>query len=90
MVTSRCQGFVASTPAGDFSLPAFSVNVVDTTGCGDVFHGAYTLAITRGMNAMESARFASAAAALCATKLGGRAGIPTSAELEQFLQNASA
>ena len=57
-------------------LPAFRVTIVDTTGCGDVFHGAYAASIARGKRVPDALRFASAAAALKATRPGGRAGIP--------------
>jgi sugar/nucleoside kinase (ribokinase family) len=66
--------------------PAFSVSVVDTTGCGDVFHGAYASALARGLVMPERVRFASAAAALKATQRGGQAGIPTRAAVEAFLK----
>jgi len=66
--------------------PAFKVNVVDTTGCGDVFHGAYASMLARGADAAERIRFASAAAALKATQPGGQAGIPTRSAVELFLQ----
>jgi len=56
--------------------PAFRVAVVDTTGCGDVFHGVYAAALARGEAPPQAIRLASAAAALKATRLGGRAGIP--------------
>ena len=85
IVTRGEKGCVGSTGEGDFSLPAFKVDVVDTTGCGDTFHGAFALALARGQAVVPAARFASGAAALCATQLGGRAGIPTAAQLEQFL-----
>ncbi|HEX8550800.1 MAG TPA: PfkB family carbohydrate kinase [Abditibacteriaceae bacterium] len=62
-------------------LPAFAVEAVDTTGCGDVFHGAYLGEIARGQGVEAALRFASAAAALCATRVGGRNGIPTRAEI---------
>src|SRR5437764_11365605 len=65
--------------------PAFAVEVVDTTGCGDVFHGAYAAALTRGLPAEDRMCYAAAAAALKATKPGGQAGIPTRAEVETFL-----
>jgi sulfofructose kinase len=86
IVTRGEKGCVGSTAAGDFALPASPVNVVDTTGCGDTFHGAFALALARGQAVVPAARFASGAAALCATQLGGRAGIPTAAQLEQFLR----
>ncbi len=65
---------------------AFSVNSVDTTGCGDVFHGAYASALARQLDIRERVRFASAAAALKATQRGGQAGIPTRALVEAFLK----
>ena len=64
---------------------AFPVEVCDTTGCGDVFHGAYAAALTLGMPLSERVRFAAGAAALKATKKGGQAGAPTRNELEAFL-----
>jgi sugar/nucleoside kinase (ribokinase family) len=67
--------------------PAFSVMVCDTTGCGDVFHGAYSAALTLGMSLPERVRFAAAAAALKATKKGGQIGAPTRGEHERFLSD---
>ncbi|MBM4043150.1 MAG: sugar kinase [Planctomycetes bacterium] len=66
-------------------LPAFKVEVVDTTGCGDVFHGAFTFGLGEGWDVARNARFASAVAALKCRALGGRTGIPTRAETEAFL-----
>jgi len=67
-------------------LPAFPVKAVDTTGCGDVFHGAYATALARGMELTDRLIFASAAAALKATRRGGQAGIPTFAQVRSFLR----
>ncbi len=66
-------------------LPAFTVTVADTTGAGDVFHGAFALGLAEGMAVEKALRFASGAAALKCTKPGGRAGIPDRAALEAFL-----
>lgn len=68
-----------------YHCPAFPVRVVDTTGCGDSFHGAFAFAATRGWDVHESVRFSSAVAALKATKLGGRTGLPTLEEVTAFL-----
>lgn len=68
-------------------MPAFTVNTVDTTGCGDVFHGAYAAAIARSAPVDARIRFASAAAAIKATRHGAQAGIPTRAEVAAFLQS---
>jgi len=84
IITRGEHGCVGLTTDDFFELPAFEVDVVDTTGCGDVFHGAYALALARKQTPLEAARFASAAAALCATKLGGRDGIPTAEHLQSY------
>jgi sugar/nucleoside kinase (ribokinase family) len=65
--------------------PAFETNVVDTTGAGDVFHGAYLYAYLQGWPTRRCLAFASATAALKCRKLGGRAGIPTRPQVEAFL-----
>ena len=72
---------------GFFRLPAFRVDVVDTVGAGDVFHGAFAAAYTRGGNAEGAARYASAVAAIKCTRIGGRAGIPDDATVERFLRD---
>ena len=62
---------------GEFHQPAFPVEqVIDTTGCGDVFHGAFLSEYVRGSDTKKCARFASAAAAWNATALGGRGMLP--------------
>jgi sulfofructose kinase len=76
----------AGAPTEVTHLPAFPVAVCDTTGCGDVFHGAYASALARGLGVAERMRFASAAAALKATRPGGQSGIPTRAQVEAFLE----
>ena len=66
-------------------LPASQVNVVDTTGCGDVFHGGYAAALARGLGIDQSVRVASAAAAMKARGRGLRE-LPDWGELEKFMQ----
>jgi sugar/nucleoside kinase (ribokinase family) len=66
-------------------LPAFAVEAVDTTGCGDVFHGAYCHALARGLALRERLRFAAAAAAIKATRRGGQAGAPERWAVEALL-----
>jgi len=68
-----------------FHTPAFKVNVVDTTGAGDVFHGAYIVGLLHGWNAQSVAQFSSAVSAIKCTKLGGRAGIPNYDQVIAFL-----
>lgn len=66
--------------------PAFTVNAVDTTGAGDVYHAAFAVRYLETEDLMESMRFASAVSALKCLKLGGRTGIPTRKEVEEFLK----
>jgi sugar/nucleoside kinase (ribokinase family) len=66
--------------------PAFAVPVVDTTGAGDTFHGAYLYARLQGWPSRRRLEFASATAALKCTQLGGRRGIPSLAEVMAFLE----
>jgi sulfofructose kinase len=65
--------------------PGYAVEVVDTTGAGDVFHGALALSLAQQMPSSEAVRFASAVAALKCTKPGGRAGIPDCDQTRSFL-----
>lgn len=67
--------------------PAFEVQAVDTLGAGDVFHGAFSLALAEGSDIDASLRWASAAAALKCTRFGGRTGIPRRADVETFLED---
>jgi sulfofructose kinase len=63
-------------------VPAPKVEVVDTLGAGDVFHGAFGLAVLEGKSIRDAARFACAAASLKCTRFGGRLGCPTRSETE--------
>jgi sugar/nucleoside kinase (ribokinase family) len=65
--------------------PSFAVPVIDTTGCGDVFHGAYAVALARGLGAVERVRLAAAAGAICATGRGGRGRLPTERDIAKLL-----
>ncbi|MGI9273257.1 MAG: PfkB family carbohydrate kinase [Endozoicomonas sp.] len=67
--------------------PAYKVDVVDTTGAGDVFHGALAVAVAEKKSGVEAVSFASAVAALKCTKPGGRAGIPERPQLIEFMKN---
>jgi sugar/nucleoside kinase (ribokinase family) len=79
----------AADPRTARHQPAYRVEVVDTTGCGDVFHGAYAAALAQGLSMPERIRLASASAALKATRHGGQAGIPDRETVEAFLAQPS-
>ncbi|MBB4015629.1 sulfofructose kinase [Chelatococcus caeni] len=67
--------------------PAFTVDVVDTLGAGDVWHGALALALAEGMAPRPAVRFANATAAIKCTRFGGGRGAPSRAEVERLLQS---
>ena len=68
-------------------LPALAVRAVDTTGAGDVFHGALAFALGARMPVRDAFRFSSAVAALKCTTQGGRAGAPDLATVMSFLHD---
>lgn len=88
IVTAGSSGSFAVWPGGALHQPAYRINVVDTTGCGDVFHGAFALGLARGWEMEKLLPFASAVAALKCRELGGRAGIPGEREVREFLASA--
>lgn len=67
------------------AVPTFRVQMIDTTGCGDVFHGAYAQGLAEGMPPLVAARLASAAAALKGANGRGWAGMPDRAAVEALL-----
>lgn len=69
--------------------PAFKVAVADTLGAGDVWHGAFALALAEGQDEGRAVVFANAAAALKCTTFGGRKGCPDRAALDAFLKESS-
>lgn len=67
-------------------FPGFKIEVTDTTGAGDVFHGGFIFGLIRKWEMEKIIEFASVCAALKCRKLGGREGIPTLQEVENFLK----
>jgi sulfofructose kinase len=69
-----------------FHQPAYLLpEVVDTTGCGDSYHGAFLFGRLKGWDLEKTAAFASAVAALNSQHLGGRSGLPTLEQAISFL-----
>ncbi|MEJ5197917.1 MAG: PfkB family carbohydrate kinase, partial [Anaerolineae bacterium] len=86
VVTAGAQGCWYAVNGGPVRhLPALRVAAVDTTGCGDVFHGAYAASLARGESNERAIQIATIAAGLKATKPGGRLGIPDWATVEAYL-----
>lgn len=87
VITDGANGAWFKTEDDAGRVPAFVVDVIDTSGCGDVFHGAYALAIASGETVRAAVRFASAAAAVCATGIGGRGHLPTATDVQSLLRH---
>ena len=87
VVTIAEAGCICGANNEIFHCPGFFVKVVDTTGAGDVFHGAFIYGLLKKWSLKRVARFANACAAMKCRKLGGRAGIPTLREVESFMNN---
>jgi sulfofructose kinase len=85
IITLGEKGLLWKNSTGSSRLQAYKVRAVDTTGAGDVFHGALAACLARKKDWLESLCYASAAAALCCTKMGARLGIPTKKAVETFL-----
>lgn len=83
--TVGLDGCYTVTANEQFHTPAFPVDVIDTTGAGDVFHGAYLIGLQHRWPLKQIAQFSSAVSALKCTRLGGRDGIPTMTEAIDFL-----
>lgn len=72
-VTMGTDGCIIATKEKMAHVPAFKVNVVDTTGAGDAFMGGLSFGLLQGWDHERVGLFANACAALCCTKVGARA-----------------
>lgn len=86
VITDGANGGVLFDGKKSVRYPAFPVNVADSNGAGDVFHGAFAYAVTRGWDYEYCCIFSSAVSALKCTKVGARPGVPYLADVEAFLQ----
>lgn len=90
IITLGKEGAVGYYQNRGFHQPAFPVPALDTTGAGDVFHGAFIAGLLQRLAVEDCTKFASAAAALKTLALGGRAGIPTLGDIQKFLATGQA
>jgi ribokinase len=85
IVTLGADGATLTGEGDEQHVPAFPVKAVDATAAGDTFCGALAVARVEGQDLLSSVRFASAAAALSATRIGAQPSIPTRPEIDGFL-----
>ncbi len=88
VVTSGTKGSIGFEEGEGFTRQkAFKVKAVDTTGAGDVYHGAYIFGFLNRMSLKDRMELASAASAIKCTKPGGRTAIPTYNQIRKFINS---
>ena len=85
-LTQGVRGDILLDDSGMRRYESFPVEVKDSNGCGDTFHGAFVAAKIHGLSNDAACTYASAAAAIKCTRLGARYGMPTDAECRSFLK----
>ncbi len=89
IVTLGSQGALLVTDKQAIHIPAFPIQVVDTTAAGDAFIGGLAVALWKGYAWEEAVRHGNACGALATAKFGAQPSLPTQAEVEQFLKSLS-
>jgi ribokinase len=85
LITLGAQGVLLHSKDQSVHVPSYKVKVVETTGAGDAFNGAFAVALGEGKSPLDAARFGCATAALSVTKAGTAPSMPTRAEIEAML-----
>jgi len=86
VLTQGVRGGLLLDGGGMRRYESYPVDVQDSNGCGDTFHGAFIAAKIKGMTNEQACCYASTAAAIKCTRLGARHGMPTDKECRAFLQ----
>lgn len=84
VITLGEQGAIYAGPEGKLHSPAFTVDAVDSTGAGDAFIAAFTVAWMEGIGIERTLRYACAAGAITTTRVGAQSSLPTRDEVSQF------
>ena len=85
IITLGGRGVFVAAGSEHAIIPAFSVDVLDTTGAGDAFNGGLATALSEGKDIFKACRFANAVAALSVTRIGTALSMPTRKEIDEFL-----
>ncbi|WNS73633.1 ribokinase [Bacillus sp. DTU_2020_1000418_1_SI_GHA_SEK_038] len=86
ILTKGSQGVSFYLDEKEVNIPAFQVNVVDTTGAGDSFNAGFAVALSKGLTLNAACKYGNAVAALSTTKLGAQTGMPTEIEVNDFIK----
>jgi len=85
ILTLGKKGCIVKSASITKRIPAFEVEAVDTTGAGDTFCGAIVAGLGKGKELIEAVKFATAASAICVTRMGAQPSIPNEEEVTKFL-----
>ena len=85
VITLGEKGCICKSKDKSFIQQAFKIKVVDTTGAGDAFHGAFIYGMLKKWDLEKIAKFSNAVASINCTRLGGRSGLPNLREVNKFL-----
>lgn len=86
IITLGAHGVLVADKLENYALPAYQVEVVDTTGAGDTFVGSFAVGIAQGMPLRDACDLAQRAAALAVTQLGAQTSIPHRASVERHFR----
>ncbi|MBQ1655985.1 MAG: ribokinase [Bacteroidales bacterium] len=84
IVTMGSKGSLVCTPEGREFVPSRKVKAIDTTGAGDVYHGALVAALSQGKSLIEAARVATLASSIAVTRMGAQTSAPYANEIESL------
>lgn len=87
ILTLGKQGSILKNTRETICLSVYDVEAVDTTGAGDTFCGAFASELSKGCSLEESLHYATAAAAICVTRMGAQPSIPSEIEVRDFMKN---
>ena len=87
LITLGSKGVLVVTSQKEEFIQSYKVNVVDTTGAGDAYNGAFATALSEGKDIFEAAHFANAAAAISVTRIGTAPAMAYRNEIEKFISN---
>ena len=90
IVTLGSRGVLASEDGSLLSVPGYRANVVDTTGAGDTFNGAFAYALSVRMGFEDALAFANAAASLSVERSGAQEGMPSLTAVKERLRQKPA
>lgn len=89
IITLGADGAFLATENVRHAIPAMKIEAVDTTGAGDAFIGGFASAVVEGKDLETALKYASAAGALAATRVGAQSSLPNRQELEHFIRQKS-